>query len=229
MNLEIEKKFLVPDFNSTFTKLKHDFGNFTYSKKSGFWFCNNYEKNEKIINVTKPKISNKDIEVIKKIMEIQIPEVNFDFLRIRLTDEETKKITFKAKSLVNKTEQNIEYEFEVDKQKLSTIINYLKDKAFIFYYNIKETWQFKKNDIIIELSKITDLKDCYLEVETVGTSEESLHKKLNTFLSLLTDYKLKEETRNYVELFLLENNERLKQTNLALFSKDAFKILDKLM
>lgn len=227
MNLEIEKKFSVPDFKSTLEKLKKDFGNYNHSKKEGFWWCNNYNSISKILNVNNPRINKKDVMIIKNIGEFHLPDDDYDYIRIRFNNKGKRIITFKNKSLVNNTEQNLEYEFEVDEEKFKKIISYLKDKAFIFYYNTKEIWEFKKNDIKIQLSKLSDLKDCFIEIETIGNTEKILHDKLNKFLIMITDYKLKVENKNYVELFFAENSEKLKSLTLGQYSREAYKILEK--
>jgi len=227
MNLEIEKKFSVPDFKTTFEKLKKDFGKYDHTKKEGFWWCNNYNSINKILNIEKPAIIKKDVIIIKSIGELNLPDDSYDYIRLRISGNNLKKITFKNKSLVNNTEQNLEYEFDIDDEKFKKVVSYLKEKAFIFYCNTKETWEFKKNDIKIQLSKISDLKDSYIEVETTGSTEKILHDKLNKFLIMITDYKLKEEIKNYVELYFHENSEKLKTSTLGRYSRDAYKILEK--
>jgi len=227
MNLEIEKKFSVPDFKITLEKLKNDFGNFTLTRKDGFWWCNNYNSLNKILSVEKPLINKKDVIIIKNIGEFYLPDDNYDYIRLRINEKKLRKITFKNKSMVNNTEQNLEYEFDVDDEKFKKISSYLKEKALIFYCNTKETWEFQKNDIKVQLSKISDLKDSYIEIETTGNTEKTLHDKLNKFLTMITDYKLKEEIKNYVELYFHENNEKLKALTLGQYSREAYKMLEK--
>jgi len=227
MALEIEKKYLVMNFKDTLEKLKADFGQFKKVRKEGFWWCDSHNTIEKILNVKEPKLSRKMSAVLKNIGEFHLSDEEFQFVRLRVNNSEKKVITFKNKSLINNTEQNVEYEFVTDDEKFKNITNYLKENASIFYYNIKDSWVFEKNDVKIEISELNDLRDTYLEVETVGTSEKDLHDKLNKFLIMMTDYKLKEETRNYVELFFHENHEKLKSLTLGQYSREGFKLLQK--
>ena len=131
---------------------------------------------------------------------------------------------------MNKTEKNIEYEFEIERNTLKLVVDYLKDNALIFYYNIKETFEFHNNDIKIELSKFDVLKDYYIEIEVTGEKENILNNKLNEYLNKLEILPLlKEEARSYFELSMNENREKLKNIKLSTYSKNAIKNLINLM
>ena len=45
-------------------------------------------------------------------------------------------LTFKTKSLVNNTEENMEYEFDVDKEMFKRVLSYLEETSLVFYYNV---------------------------------------------------------------------------------------------
>ena len=142
MSFEIEKKFVVGCFSQTLSDLSNDFGAHKHSVKNGFWWCNNYNASDNILEVSSPKFYKKDIYAIKDITEALIPEEDFQYIRLRIIDGSQFLMTFKIKSLVNNVEKNSEYEFELEKDAFSRIIQYLKEIAQIFYYNVKETWEF---------------------------------------------------------------------------------------
>ena len=227
LNLEIEKKFIIGDFSKSFEKLKINYKNYNHIIKHGFWWCNNYNGNENILEVNNPKFSKKEIIIIKNICEILIPDYEFQFVRLRINKNQIKHylLTFKIKSIVNKIEHNTEYEFEINSTTFKRLIPYLQDTAFIFYYNIKECWEFFKDDIKIEISKLNDLKDSYLEIETTGKNEKELVNKLENILEEFKDYNIKEELRSYLELSRNENKNSLKNLKLTHYSKKANNIL----
>lgn len=227
MNLEIEKKFLIGDFSKSFEKLKTDYKNFNHIVKYGFWWCNNYNGTENILEVNDSKFAKKEIIIIKDICEILIPDHDFQFVRLRININDTKKylLTFKIKSIINKIEHNTEYEFELSNKIFKRLLSYLLDTAFIFYFNIKESWEFFKDDIKIEISKLNDLKDSYLEIETTGNNEKELMNKLENILKNFSGYDIKEEPRTYMELSRNENNNSLKNLKLTNYSKKANIIL----
>ena len=227
LNLEIEKKFIIGDFSKSFEKLKINYKNYNHIIKHGFWWCNNYNGNENILEVNNPKFSKKEIIIIKNICEILIPDYEFQFVRLRINKNQIKHylLTFKIKSIVNKIEHNTEYEFEINSTTFKRLIPYLQDTAFIFYYNIKECWEFFKDDIKIEISKLNDLKDSYLEIETTGKNEKELVNKLENILEEFKDYNIKEEPRSYLELSRNENKNSLKNLKLTHYSKKANNIL----
>lgn len=227
MSLEIEKKFIVGNFTRTFEKLKKDFENYSHVVKHGFWWCNNYNGIENILNVINPLFSKKEVAIIKDIFEIIIPDQDFQFIRLRVNIDETNKylLTFKIKSIVNKIEQNTEYEFEIYKNIFKRLVLFLQDTAFIFYYNIKESWGFSKNNINIELSKINDLRDSYLEIEALGDNEKELFNTIENALKDFSEYNIKEEPRSYLELSRAENKNLLKNLKLSQYSRKASIIL----
>lgn len=227
MNLEIEKKFVIGDFSKSFEKLKINYKKYNHVVKYGFWWCNNYNCNENILEVNSPKFSKKEVIIIKDICEILIPDHDFQFIRLRININETKKylLTFKIKSLINKIEHNTEYEFELNNKIFKRLVSYLQGTAFIFYYNIKECWEFFKEDIKIEISKLNDLKDPYMEIETTGNNEKGLVNKLEHILNEFSSYNIKEEPRTYLELSRNENKTALKNLKLNHYSKNANDIL----
>ena len=212
-----------------FEAMKRDFGKYTIKSKSGFWFANNFDGMELVLDIDKPKFSKKGVCIIKDIGEFEIPEIDFQYIRLRIVNNEKFIITFKNKNIVNKIEQNTEYEFDTDSDTFSRIANYLKENNLIFYYNIKESYEFEKDDLKIELSKFNNLQNCYLEVELVGEEEEKLVKKLEFELGKFKIYNIKEEPRSYMELSKNENRVQFKNTRLSNYSKDAVKELDKIL
>ena len=221
MSFEIEKKYIAGNFTDTFHQLVNDFNKYSHVKKQGFWWCNNYSGIESVLDVDSPKFFKKDVAMIKDIAEFIIPEQDFQYIRLRIHNEKTFIVTFKIKSLINKIEQNTEYEFEVDSGTFKRIFHYLSDTSLVFYYNIKESWEFKSQDYKIELSKFNDLKDAFVEIEVTGNNEKELHNKLNNFLNKVVDYKMKEEPRNYMELSRTENRNSLKNLKLSQYSRKA--------
>ena len=80
------------------------------------------------------------------------------------------------------------------------------------------------NNVKIELSKISDLKEAYLEVEVTGENDAKLTEALNKKLISFEKYNIKEEPKSYLELFLRENNIALKNQKLSQYSKKAIGI-----
>mgnify|MGYP001361095998 CR=1 FL=1 len=229
MNFEIEKKFLVNDFNLVMDLLKKDFGDYQLRKKAGFWFATNFDRMELFLDMDKPLFSKKDVTTIKDIAELAVPEMDFEYCRIRIVNSESYIITFKIKNLVNNIEQNTEYEFEIDKETAQRIHNILKSKSHIFFYNIKESYEFKKENLKIELSRLTDLTDSYLEVELTGDNEKDLTKKLEFELEKFKLYSIVEEPRSYTRLTKIENRNKFKNLKLSNYSKEATKSLESLL
>ncbi|MCK4797610.1 MAG: hypothetical protein KAT05_09525 [Spirochaetes bacterium] len=227
MSLEIEKKFLVGNFEEAYKNLTNDFGKHVYKLKPGFWWCNNYESSENMLNIQEPKLSKNEVSAIKDIGEFTLPIQNYQYIRLRVLNQKKYIVTFKIKSLVNNIEQNIEYEFEVEKDIFKRIALYLIETAFIFYYNIKETWEFNFDDIKIEISKFNDLKDSYIEIETLGDNEEELFSKLNKSLKKFFNYSIKEETKSYAKLSSIENMKTLKRLKLSQYSREGYRCLQK--
>jgi len=237
MSFEIEKKFLIGDFDTTLSDLKKDFGDCIIKNKSSFWFAS-YSGDEYILKKESSIFLKKDVEMIRYITEFDIPIQDFSFLRLRIMNDNNYIITFKLKNIVDGIEKNIEYEYELSKDVLFRIITFLKEKNFIFYYNIKKSYEFisydnsndndydKKYPLKIELSSINNLKNNYLEVELIGEDSEKLVKELEKRLVKFSFYDLKEESRNYVELFLSENRENLKFMKVSHYSKDGYKELN---
>jgi hypothetical protein len=227
LSLEIEKKYIVGNFDGTITRLKNQFGKYVINEKLGFWWCNNHDGIENILDIENTKILKKEIINIKDIGEFNMPVENFEYIRLRIFDKKKYVVTFKNKSLVNNIEHNVEYEFETDFDTFKRITYYLKDTALIFYYNVKKTWLFSAFGCKIELSTFNDLKDSYIEVETTGENEKKLSEKLNSFLEKMDKYNLIEEPRKYVELSRIENKENLKRIKISKYSRDAYNILSK--
>jgi len=223
MGFEIEKKFLVGNHKETLELLKKDFGKETFKSKAGFWFASNLTGMELMTELPEPKFLKKELAMIKDIGEFEIPLQDFQFVRLRIINRDKFNITFKSKSLVNKIEQNVEYEFEIKKNVFSRILNFLNEGSLVFYYNIKETHEFKSNEMKIELSKLSDLKDSYIEVEVTGDDDKKLTEKLEKYLKKFEKYSLKEEPRNFSELSKFENRNSLKNMKLSQYSKDAIK------
>ena len=227
MSLEIEKKYLVGNFDEILNILKKEFGEYNIKNKSGFWFCSNCSKYESILELKETKISKKEVSFIKEIGEISLPIQDYDFVRVRIVNNDKYFITFKNKGLISNIEKNIEYEFEIEKDILERIIIFLKENSSIFYYNIKKSYEFHKDDVSIELSKFNDLKNPYLEIEVTGDNEEFLFSKIRKIIKKFDQYSLKEESRNYVVLSFTENKNILKYMKLSQYSRNAFIELQK--
>ena len=229
MSFEIEKKFVVGCFSQTLEDLKRDFGAFKHCIKNGFWWCNNYSISNNMLDITQPKFYKKDVFAIKDITEAMIPEEDFQFIRLRIIDNSIYLMTLKIKNLVNNIEKNSEYEFELENETFSRVVQYLKDIAHIFYFNTKETWEFNGNDLKIELSKVSDLKESYLEIEVTSKDENELTNLFFKKLVPFERYNIKEEPKSYFELFLRENSLLLKNQKLSQFSKKGINILSQII
>lgn len=225
MSLEIEKKFLIYNFDKTIEELKKDFGDYKFNKKSGYWWCNNYDDSVNMLDIDVTKIYKKEVEAIKDIGEFMIPAQDFQFARLRILNNNKYVLTFKTKSLVNNTEENMEYEFDVDKEMFKRVLSYLEETSLVFYYNVKSSWKFKDHDVNIEISKFNDLKDAYIEIEALGKNNKELFGKIKNTLVKMSDYNMNEETRNYVELSYLENKDKLKRMKLSAYSRIAVNLL----
>ena len=227
MGFEIEKKFLVGNYNETLEMLKKDFGKDAVRSKAGFWFAGNFTGMECMTSLPDPKFFKKELAMIKDIGEFDIPLQDFQYARLRIVNRDRYMITFKSKSIQNKMEQNVEYEFELKKNVFARILNFLSEGNLVFYYNIKDSIEFKSNDMKIELSKINDLKDSYLEVEVTGENESLLKNKLGKYIKKFDSYSLKDEPRNYSELSYFENRNALKNMKVSQYSKEALKEINK--
>ncbi len=228
-NLEIEKKYLVSNYDAALDILRKEYGKETVDHKAGFWFCTNGNPLTPVLEIAQSKFLQNDTEIIKTITEGVFPVQDYDFLRIRVKNHSHYFITFKNKALVDNIERNVEYEFEVDGDTLRRVITYLQENAFIFYYNIKTTMAFSKNEVNIELSKLSDLVGAYLEVEVTGNNEKTLTETLKESLKAFDGYPITEEPTSYVMLFHNENKLRLKNTKLRDYSKAAMGELMKLI
>ena len=228
-NLEIEKKYLVSNYDATLDILRKEYGKETVDHKAGFWFCTNGNPLTPVLEIAQSKFLQQDTEIIKTITEGVFPVQDYDFLRIRVKNHNHYFITFKNKALVDNIERNVEYEFEVDGDTLRRVITYLQENAFIFYYNIKKTLSFQKGDVNIELSKLTGLVGSYLEVEVTGHNEKALTDTLKESLKAFDSYPITEEPTSYVMLFRRENKLNLKNTKLKDYSKAAMSELMKLI
>ncbi|HRU43446.1 MAG TPA: CYTH domain-containing protein [Spirochaetota bacterium] len=223
--LEIEKKYFVGNFDDTLKLLQKRFEKYDTYVKSGFWWRSNCSGLENILDLGEPKLLKKEASIIKEIGEFVFPAQDYDFLRIRIINGVKYSVTFKNKALVKNIERNTEYEFEIEKELLLRIIDFLKENCFIFYYNIKESKVFNKKDISIELSTFNDLVSPYLEIEALGDNKRELFSKIEQTISQLNLTSLKEEPKNYVELSFMENKNRLKNVKLSTYSREAFKEL----
>ncbi|MCG8570030.1 MAG: CYTH domain-containing protein [Spirochaetes bacterium] len=226
MNYEIEKKYLVGSFDDTLQKLQADYGDFYIDEKIGFWWTGNINGLEYLLEVKDFKVNKKDVEILKEMGDFYLQPQDFQYVRLRVFNREKFIITFKSKSLEDKIEQNIEYEFELTIEQFKNILSFLNEKMFVFYYNIKKSWVFQKDDVKIELSKFNDITDPYLEVEISGESKEKITTRLKQYLNLFSDYALKEEIRNYVEISRKENRNQLRNARISKYSKDAIKELN---
>ncbi len=229
MALEIEKKFIVRNPEKTLQMLKDRFGDHELQTKAGFWWCSNYTGITQFITVTEPKIGRDIVTSVKDIAEFMINPEEFDYLRLRVVNNEKYIVTFKTKSLIKGTEQNVEYEYETEKERFMEILRYLEGAGFIFYSNIKKTLLFKEKDFSIEYSTFNDLKDPYIEVELVGKTENVLHLRLNKFLNVFKEYQIRPETRSYAEISSKENLPRLKQMKLSQYSAEAINDLKNIL
>lgn len=229
MSFEIEKKYFVTNFDETLKRLKSDFGRFFISEKCGFWWTDNYEGSESILEVNRPVILRKDVELLKELGDFVLPEQDFQFLRLRVVNNKIFKVTFKTIVLVNNVEQNTEYEFEVELEEFKKIVRYLQERFHIFYYNTKKSWVFKQKFLRIELSRLNDLNNAYIEFEVKGNNKKLLTYKLNEAMKLFKDYTLLEESANYVELSRQENRVSLKSKKLKDYSNEGLDILQALL
>lgn len=227
MNYEIEKKFLIGNFDGIYNSLNDEFGEGKRILKAGFWWCNNYASLDNIMEITAPKILKKNVLFIKEIGEFNLDVQDYQYVRLRINDFSKYLITFKIKQTVNTIEQNIEFEYEPDKNTFKRVAEYLKEAAQIFYYNIKETYEYTVDDFKIELSKFNDLRNAYMEIETTGSNKNKLTEKLNTFITRFSKYNLTDETRSYHTLSLTENEDKLAKTKLSQYSREAIKELNK--
>ncbi len=226
MSLEVEKKFIVKNFEETLKNLIDRYGKYSFHNKSGFWFCSNLIGSENILDIQETRILKKDVDVIKDIGEFAIPVQDFQYVRLRIYDKKKYILTFKNKSMLNNIEQNTEYEFDIDSDIFKRVVFYLKETALIFYYNIKKTYEFKlDSNTKIELSKFNDLKDTYIEIETVGEEEKELFSKIDKVTHDLNNLELREEPRSYVALSRSENAMSLKRVKLQQYSKNAYKCI----
>ncbi len=229
MALEIEKKFLVKNRERSLELLKAEYGEPETQVKSGFWWCSNYPATTPFLTVTTPKIQKNIVAGIKDIADFMLTPEDFQYVRLRVLNNNIFIITFKTKSLVKGTEQNIEFEYEVTKPIFTKILDYLKVVGFVYYANIKNTLCFKSKDFSIEVSSFNDVKDSYAEIELVGNNENILHLRLNKFLTKFKEYPFKPETRSYAEISAKENLPRLKTLKLVQYSQDAVKELEKIL
>lgn len=229
MSFEIEKKFKVLNYDSVANLLENEFKKINTSVKMGFWWTENEDPWCPVISDGTHKISKKNIEIINKLTELKIPEEDFQFIRLRILDNQKYVVTLKNKTLVNRIEQNVEYEYECEEETFRSIAKFLSEGFYIFYYNIKTTTLFTHNDVNIELSKFNDLRNPYLEIEVTGNNKESLEKRLDEILKLFTDYPIVEEPENYNKLSRNENARTLENKKLKDYSKEAIKQLQEIV
>ncbi len=229
MSFEIEKKFKVLNYDSVTSLLENEFKKVGTSVKMGFWWTENDDPWCPVISDSVHKISKKNIEIINKLTELKIPEEDFQFIRLRILDNSKYIVTLKNKTLVNRIEQNVEYEYECEEETFRTIAKFLSEGFCIFYYNVKTTTLFTDNDVNIELSKFNDLKNPYLEVEVTGNNKENLEKRLDEILKHFAEYPITEEPENYNKLSRIENAHALENKKLKDYSKEALKQLQEII
>lgn len=227
MSFEIEKKFKVLNHDLTANRLENEFKKIGTSVKVGFWWTENEAPWCPVTSDGTHKISKKNIETINKLTELKIPEEDFQFIRLRILDNKKYVITLKNKAIVNRIEQNIEYEYECEEDVFRTIAKFLSEGFYIFYYNVKTTTLFTLNDAKIELSKFNDLKNSYLEIEVTGNDKAKLENRLDEILKLFENYPIVEEPENYNKLSRNENMRTLENKKLKDYSKEALKQLQK--
>lgn len=227
MSFEIEKKFKVLNHDLTANRLENEFKKIGTSVKTGFWWTENEEPWRLVISDGAHKISKKNIETINKLTELKIPEEDFQFIRLRILDNKKYVITLKNKAIVNRVEQNVEYEYECEEDVFRTVAKFLSEGFYIFYYNVKTTVLFTLNDVNIELSKFNDLKNSYLEIEVTGNDKAKLEKRLDEILGAFADYPIVEEPENYNKLSRNENMRVLENKKLKDYSNEALKQLQK--
>lgn len=225
MSFEIEKKFKVLNHDSATKRLESEFKKIGTSVKMGFWWTENEDPWCLVTSDGTHKISKKNIETINKLTELKIPEEDFQFIRLRILDNEKYIVTLKNKAIVNNIEQNVEYEYECEEDVFRTIAKFLSEGFYIFYYNVKTTTLFTLKDVNIELSKFNDLKNSYLEVEVTGSDKTKLESRLDEILKLFDDYPIVEEPENYNKLSRNENARTLENKKLKDYSKEALKLL----
>ena len=136
MSFEIEKKFKVLNYDSVANLLENEFKKINTSVKMGFWWTENEDPWCPVISDGTHKISKKNIEIINKLTELKIPEEDFQFIRLRILDNQKYVVTLKNKTLVNRIEQNIEYEYECEEETFRSIAKFLSEGFYIFYYSI---------------------------------------------------------------------------------------------
>ncbi len=225
MAFEIEKKYSVLNFDETLSKLKSVYGEYKLDRKSGFWFCETKEDFINIVDFINPIFTKKSVAILRGITEINIPEQDFHYARLRVSNGSRYILTLKNKSLVNGIEQNVEYEYELPIDVFKRVFAFLKEEYYVYYYNIKESFVFTKGDLTIELSRFNDLKSAYIEVELVGEDQQKLTERLEKVLISFKEYNLREEPRSYRELSDKENAAALKNKRLETYSKEGVKSL----
>lgn len=226
MNYEIEKKYVINSYKDVIKELKKRIGHYHLVYKSGFWWTGDITGYENVVDFTSPIIQKEDVAFLKDIGDFIMPEESFHFVRLRINNNKDFIVTFKTKEIVNETEHNKEYEFNLDYETFKRILNYLTDKHYIFYYNVKKSHVFDHEDFKIEVSTFNDLKDAYLEIELTGDDKEKLSEKLETLTEKLNDLPIKVETRNYSKLSRIENAATLKNKKIIQYSKEAMKELN---
>lgn len=229
MAFEIEKKFKVLDYDAVYGLLKKEFQQLGTFVKAGFWWTNKCDALASVLESGSYFIPKKEIQTINHLAEIKIPEENFQYLRLRIVNNNQYFITLKNKSLVNKVEQNVEYEYECEKGIFKNIVNFLSQNFSIFYYNVKNTVLFQSKDVLIELSTFNDLEDPYLEIEVVGENQEKLASKLEEALCCFDRYPMKEEPESYHQLSKKENLVALKNKKWKDYSKEALSKLQNMI
>lgn len=226
MSYEIEKKFSVVDYDTVKKMLDTTYGQPKREVKAGYWWSEVADPSALLLELQEHKIQKKNVETLNAIAEVKIDLQDFQYVRIRVVNNEQFVMTLKNKALANGIEQNIEYEYELDQATAREVVRFLSQGFYIFYYNSKDTLIYTSGDARIELSKISDLSNAYLEIEVSGSDKKKLNDDLVEFLKNFDRYPIKEETLGYNQLSKMENASTLKNKKVKDYSRDALKQLN---
>lgn len=225
MSFEIEKKFAVLNYDLTLQLLTNDFGKPSSIVKAGYWWTEASDPSQSVLEPLTHRIQKKNIEMINQLAEIKIPPMDYEYVRIRVLNNASYVLTVKNKTLVNGIEQNVEYEYDIDKETVLILLNFLSQGFYVFYYNIKDTKLFQDGETAIEISQFNDLRYAYMEIEVTGDDKDALTEKLEKALLKFDHYPIKEESTSYNQLSKQENAIALRNKKLRDYSKDATKKL----
>jgi adenylate cyclase class IV len=219
--LEIEKKYSIANHEPLLKRLEDSFKLVSFEKKTGFWWCDSYQGHTDLLSAIEPSISRKSVDTIGRIADLAVPSRDFQYVRLRLVNNSLFRITFKTKEMVGTIERNTEFEEEIEAATTDRVCDWLQGNAFIFYYNSKSTWTFHENGINYQLSTLSDLKNAFLEIETIGENEQDLLASIEEAARNFSHEGLSEELRNYAALSSVENNRSLKHMTLSAYTRQA--------